>query len=266
MTNTSSKIVAGISPDTAIELLVKEYGPKLYSLGIKFCGNPDEAQDMVQEVFYNVYKSWHTFKGDSKVTTWLYTIASRVCQKMHSKRAGEPAHMLSLSSARDEASGQFLQIASDDQTPLEMQLKHETEQLIAQGITRLPEKYRMPIIMKDLAGLSIEDVSTVLNIPIATIKTHLHRGRKMIQDWLEQIHSATGEVDSDAWSICRDLYLIYHKAKALGIDISLPDFYCENCHELFQDTQDPNFAQNTDFPAFTEDVHNQVIRHAKNRK
>lgn len=265
MIDANNQLVAGISADLAVELLVKEYGHKLFTLGLKFCRNPDEAQEMVQEVFYQAYKSWDTFKGDAQVTTWLYTIASRVCAKMHTKRAGEPDRMLSLSSAKDEATHHSHDIPAEQDTPLEIQLRHESEQLILHAIANLPEKYRMPIIMKDMAGLSIQQVAQVLDTPEPTIKTHLHRGRNMVQESLENIHNAAGEIDPTVWTICRDLYAIHQKAKTHDIQFSLPDYYCENCTHMFQQAAEhPPFNDSASVD-FCEEICTQVIHNVKTR-
>lgn len=65
---------------TAIPQLVEMHGPKLYSLASRLCGNVSDAEDMVQEVFLQAHRKWHTFKGDAKPGTWLYAIAARSCK------------------------------------------------------------------------------------------------------------------------------------------------------------------------------------------
>ncbi|MHC5114458.1 MAG: RNA polymerase sigma factor, partial [Planctomycetota bacterium] len=79
-----------------VQALVDEYGGQLYALGVRFCGDRTEAEDLVQEVFLQAYRAWDSFEGRSSRRTWLYTIAARACQRMHRKRAGEPERMGSL--------------------------------------------------------------------------------------------------------------------------------------------------------------------------
>ena len=86
------------SAEVAVGRLFEEHGARLYRLGVRFCGNADEAHDLVQDVFLQAFRSWKQFDGRSSPSTWLYTIAARRCQRRHRRRAGEPASLTSLSS------------------------------------------------------------------------------------------------------------------------------------------------------------------------
>ena len=77
----------------ALPLLVDSYGGRLHSLGLRFCGNAEDANDLVQEAFLRAFQKWHQFEGRSKASTWLFTIAARACNRMHRKRARQPRSM-----------------------------------------------------------------------------------------------------------------------------------------------------------------------------
>ena len=84
--------------EAAIQRLVDKYGGQLYSLAFRFCGSRDEAEDLVQEVFLQAFRSWGAFRGDADPKTWLFRIAANACQRMHRKKSGEPEHIGSLES------------------------------------------------------------------------------------------------------------------------------------------------------------------------
>ena len=84
---TTNRLTPGQSSEAedrpSFEQLVNEHGGTLYSLGLRFCGDRTQAEDMVQEVFLQAFRAWDGFEGRSSVKTWLYTIATRACQRMH---------------------------------------------------------------------------------------------------------------------------------------------------------------------------------------
>ena len=93
----------------AITELVGRDGAKILGLGMKLCGNRADAEDLVQETFLQAFRKWEQFEGRSSPSSWLYTIAARVCQRRHRRRAGEPDRMESLDellpTAREHATG-----------------------------------------------------------------------------------------------------------------------------------------------------------------
>ena len=77
--------------------VAERVAPRLYRIGLRMCGKPDEAEDLVQETLLQGFRKWEQFEGRSNPATWLYTIAGRLCQRKHRRRAGEPARLESLS-------------------------------------------------------------------------------------------------------------------------------------------------------------------------
>ncbi|MGD8870594.1 MAG: sigma factor, partial [Gemmatimonadota bacterium] len=88
--------LAGQPAEDVIPRLMDDYADHIYGLGLRMCDDPEKAQDLVQETFMRAFRSWASFDGRSKPSTWLYTIASRSCQRMERRRAGEPRHMRPL--------------------------------------------------------------------------------------------------------------------------------------------------------------------------
>ena len=171
------KELTGQEPaERAIPYLVDAYGGRLYAVGLRFCGRPEEAQDLVQETFLRALRNWSQFQGRSKVSTWLFAIASRVCQRMHRKRSGEPQALLSLDADLPFSEPQIAVVPSDWEEERELQVQARASLEVA--IARLPVTFRMPLVLSELVGLSIADCAEVMGLKEATVKTRLHRARQ----------------------------------------------------------------------------------------
>ena len=159
----------------AIPRLVDAHGGRLYGLGLKLCGNPEDAEDLVQEVFLQAYRKWHQFEGRSDPSSWLYTIGARACQRMHRRRSGEPARMEPLADllpSEDDAVPD-----PEAEGPLDAQLRREAREVIDRALLTLPPDFRLTLVLKDIAELSVSEVAEILGIKEATVKTRVHRAR-----------------------------------------------------------------------------------------
>ena len=180
-TPTADELDGSEPPEVALPLLVDAYGGRLYALGLRFCGNAEEAQDMVQETFLQAWRKWEQFEGRARASTWLYRIASRVCQRFHRKRAGEPDRLESLDAL--PFAGADLAVVPDG--PLTRVLREDARSEVEQAIADLPLAFRMPLVLKEIAGFSVAEVADVLGLKAATVKTRLHRARLRVRQALE---------------------------------------------------------------------------------
>lgn len=128
--------------EQALALLVETQGDRLYSLGIRFCGNREEAEDLVQETFLQAYKNWSQFQGRSSAATWLYTIASRVCQRFHRKKSGEPDRLESLEELLPFGESRMAVVPDGDDGPLALKIREEGRLQIEAAIAALPIEFR----------------------------------------------------------------------------------------------------------------------------
>ncbi|MHC4822156.1 MAG: RNA polymerase sigma factor, partial [Planctomycetota bacterium] len=108
----------GLDADEALPLLLDEYGGVLYGLGLRFCGNPADAEDLVQQTFLQAWRAWDGFDGRSSPGTWLHTIASRVCGRFRRKKSGEPRTVGSLESLLPFGESAMADLPGPDETPL----------------------------------------------------------------------------------------------------------------------------------------------------
>lgn len=220
--------------DQALPQLVEAYGGKLYAVGLRFCGRPEEAQDLVQETFLRAFRSWHQFQGRSSPKTWLFAIAGRVCQRMHRKRAGEPKVIQSLQGGVTFDASHMAVVPDnwDEDRELHVQARASLERAIAE----LPVMFRMPLVLKELVGLSVAECAEVLGLREATVKTRLHRARLRLRNALEA-HLPKAQVPAAVYSrkVCLDL--LYAKQEALDkrVAFAFPSgVVCERCAEFFK--------------------------------
>ncbi|MEZ6007793.1 MAG: RNA polymerase sigma factor [Planctomycetota bacterium] len=223
------------SPEAAraVAGLAEQEGPRLHALARRLCGKPDEAEDLVQEVFLAALKGWDGFEGRAAPTTWLYTIAARACQRMHRKRAGQPQHVLSLDVPLPFGAGDLPTLGAHEGGPPSEQVQREALERMQAGIVALPVTFRLPFVLKEVVGLSVADVARVLGLKPATVKTRLHRARLRVRQELEKSMEAR-EVPAAAYErqVCLDLLAAKQEALDRGTDLAQP-IVCERCREVF---------------------------------
>jgi RNA polymerase sigma-70 factor (ECF subfamily) len=162
--------------------MYRDHVDQIYRYAHRLCGETESAKDLVQETFLNAYQGLKDFRGESKVSTWLYTIASRACIRMRRKRKGEPEHELSLEEFVPTSEGEFrLQIPIDGLSPEEALQNKELREALDQAIDKLPKKYRMALVLRDMEGLSAKEVGAIMRVNERAVKSRLHRARLFVR-------------------------------------------------------------------------------------
>lgn len=237
----------GEPPEVAIPRLMDDYADQIYGLGLRICDDPDKAEDLVQETFMRALRGWKGFDGRSKASTWLYTIASRACQRLERRRAGEPREMKKLDQLLPTRDRTIVDLPSDGGTPLEWIERQDVIDAVRRAIESLPMHFRLPVVLKEIEGMSVEDVAAVLGIKPATVKTRLHRARLLIRKELSKPlpRKPTPEPHPpDAQ--CLDLLWAKQEAIDKGVDFPIPERHlCERCRSVFATldmTEDVCFA------------------------
>lgn len=166
----------------AFDRLYREHVDRMFRLAQRLCGHADDARDLVQETFLNAYRRFNQFRGDAQVSTWLYTIASRACLRMRRRRKGAPARELSLDEFIPTPDGELrLQIPIQGLTPEEALEKKELKRALNSAIQRLPPKYRLVLVLRDMEGLSAKEVGQVMGLNERAVKSRLHRARLFVR-------------------------------------------------------------------------------------
>lgn len=219
----------------AVEHLVDRFGGALYGLALRLCGNPEDAEDLAQEVFLQAFRKWDQFEGRAQPSTWLHTIATRACTRRHRLRSGEPRHIDSLDVLWPDGTSAVPEVPDGGGGPLADALDRETRERVEAALAALPDLYRMPLILKDVMGLELSAVGEILGIKPQTVKTRLHRARLQLRQVLEQSlprRDAPPEVDS---TVCRDLLVARMEAADRGVPFPVPcETLTERCAGLIQ--------------------------------
>lgn len=163
--------------------IVGLYKDKIFHLAYRMLNNRHEAEDIVQETFLRVYKSLDRYDENQKFSTWIYRIGTNLCIDRLRKR--KPSYSLDADMNDQEGMDGYSMIPSDDRTPESEMLISETQRIIHQAIESLPAKYKTIMILRYIQDMSLQEISDVLDLPVTTIKTRVHRGREYLRKKLE---------------------------------------------------------------------------------
>ena len=162
--------------------IVELFQDKLYRVCFRMLGNRHEAEDIAQEAFVRAFINIHTFDTKRKFSTWIYRIATNLCIDRIRKK--KPDYFLDAEVAGTEGLNMYSQIASTEELPEEEVLKMEMQDRVQYEISRLPDKYRAVIVLKYMEDLPLQEISDILEMPLGTVKTRIHRGREALRKQL----------------------------------------------------------------------------------
>ncbi|MEZ4222743.1 MAG: sigma-70 family RNA polymerase sigma factor [Polyangiaceae bacterium] len=175
--------------ERAFNELVELYEQRVFRLVFRMLGRRDEAEDMAQEVFVQVFKAIGTFRGDSKLGTWVYRIAVNLCKnriKYLARRHEGAQQELEPHAERaplSEAKGvTFGDVARPDHMVEGMQ----AERIVQLAMTELEADFREVLILRDVEDLSYEEIAEITGLPDGTVKSRIHRARSMLKARVER--------------------------------------------------------------------------------
>jgi RNA polymerase sigma-70 factor, ECF subfamily len=160
--------------ESAFASLVNAYKDLVFAMATRLTGSRDLAEDLAQEAFLRVHRGLPYFRGEARLGTWIYRIVANLATEPRFHRSGAA----SLDTGRQ---GGPTEVASNDSSFGDLELKDRLEKAIA----RLPEHYRLLIAGHYLKGVRYEDLAEAAGVPMGTVKTHLHRAKKMLRRMLE---------------------------------------------------------------------------------
>ncbi|MGE3167161.1 MAG: RNA polymerase sigma factor [Planctomycetota bacterium] len=223
------------SAKVAIPELIDQHGGQIYHLGLRFCGNAQDAEDLVQEVFLQAYRGWDGFEGRSSPKTWLYAIAARACQRMHRKRSGEPSQLESLESLLPFGQPRIAQVVSEHDAVFREQLRTEARERIEEAIASLPDDFRVPLILKEIVGFSVPEVASILGLEEGTVKSRVHRARLRLRAALDSVLPRQPQ-DAPPPAYSQQMCLDLLDAKQEALDRGVPfnsEIICDRCRSVF---------------------------------
>ncbi|MGO9832190.1 MAG: sigma-70 family RNA polymerase sigma factor [Myxococcaceae bacterium] len=155
----------------ALDEVLAKHEKQVFRFGLRMCGSEEDARDVLQETLVAAFRGLPEFRGDADLSTWLYQIARSFCIKARRLRSGEPAEKVSLDQPEAQA------VPSDGLVPEARAHAREMGDVLQAAILSLPEGHREVIVLKDVEGLTAEDVARVLHEDVAAVKSRLHRAR-----------------------------------------------------------------------------------------
>ncbi len=160
-----------------------QFAPQLYSAAMRMTRNPADAEDLVQETFLKAYRAYHTFEEGTNLKAWLYRILTNTYINKYRKDSRRPSEV-DLGAVEDLYL--YRNIGSEESAEAarsteERVLDGLVESDIKEAVEDLPENFRLPVLLADLAGFSYKEIADILDIPIGTVMSRLHRGRKAME-------------------------------------------------------------------------------------
>ncbi len=168
----------------AFDEIVRRYMSRMVNLAYQMTGDSELAQDVAQDTFYRAYRSAATYKQIAKFSTWLYTIAINLCRN-ELRRRKHKFYSLEEMAEREEESSVRVDIEDKSAQTDRAAEQKELGSLIMKAIDNLPEKFKQPIILRDVQGLSYEETGKILNLPEGTVKSRINRARQRVKDMLK---------------------------------------------------------------------------------
>lgn len=172
------KTLAGDS--AAFGELVRKYQDRLYNTMVHVSGNTEDAYDVVQDAFVQAFVKLETFKHSSRFYTWLYRIAFNMAATM--RRRQRP--VVSIEMGRDLHGGDPM---TTNQGPEQILEQQENRDRVQAAIARLGDEHREVVVLRDIEGCSYETIAEILDVPVGTVRSRIHRARSALRDDLRDM-------------------------------------------------------------------------------
>jgi RNA polymerase sigma-70 factor (ECF subfamily) len=173
--------------ESAVHELAERYGSRIYQLALRQMKNREDAEEVTQDVLMKVYRKIDAFRGDSALSSWIYRITfNTAMSRLRTSKLARAAQQHERNrDDEDENQRAARQPADWSNMPDEELLRAQLRRAVVAAIQDLPEIYRVPVVLRDIEGLSTEEASTRLHVKDQTLKSRLHRGRLMLRERLQ---------------------------------------------------------------------------------
>ena len=169
----------------AFDLLINKYQHRIVSLVARYVSDPSEAQDVAQEAFIKAYRAIDRFRGDSAFYTWLYRIAINTAKNwLVARKRRPPATDIDAADAEQYDMESRLK---EQGTPENEMMREEIKRTVFDTISQLPDDLRTAIMLREMEGMSYEDIALTMDCPIGTVRSRIFRAREAIDEKLKPL-------------------------------------------------------------------------------
>lgn len=164
--------------EAAFEELIRQYEKKVYTLCFRMCGNSEDAEEAAQDAFLALWRGIDRFRQESSLSTWIYRLATNACIDTLRRRKKQSG---SISLDDEEL---FVDAVDTSPQPQETVEHRESQKLLQEGLSALPEEYRKVLILREIEGLSYTEIAESASIELGTVKSRISRGRSLLRNFL----------------------------------------------------------------------------------
>ncbi len=175
------------------------FAPQLYSAALRMTRNPADAEDVLQETFLKAYRAYHTFQEGTNLKAWLYRILTNTYINRYRKAQRRPSEV-DLGEIEDLYLYRRIgsaESAEASRSAEDAVLEGFVDADVKNAVETLPERFRLPVLLADVEGFSYKEIAEILDVPIGTVMSRLHRGRKALQKALWKFAQERGLVDDE---------------------------------------------------------------------
>jgi RNA polymerase sigma-70 factor (ECF subfamily) len=187
-----SELRAGV--DAAYERLIQRFEVPVFNIVSRLMDDPADAADVVQEVFLKVFRNVASFRQDSSLKTWIYRIAVNEARNHRRWFSRHRRQEVGLEADPGETQGYQDWLPDPGRSPFEMALDHETRELIEEALAQVNPRFRAALVLREIEGLSYEEIVEILDISLGTVKSRILRGREALRKQLAGRLSFSGAV------------------------------------------------------------------------
>jgi len=182
--------------EEAVRELADRYGHRIFQMALRHMKNREDAEEVTQDVLLKVSRKIDKFRGDAALSSWIYRITFNTAMSRlrthRAERAAEAERDRTLGAHESVEHPTPRQAADWSYMPDEVLLRRQLREAVATALPQLPEIYRVPVVLRDIEGLTTEEASTRLRVKDQTLKSRLHRGRVMLR---QQLNAFTSGLD-----------------------------------------------------------------------
>ena len=173
----------------AADQLASVYGPMIHQLAFRYMKSWEDAEEVAQDVMMKVIRRIDAFRGDSALSSWIYRITfNTAMSRLRNSKHSRPFEVLQSDLGKDTTATPF-EVPDWSGLGDESVMRAELRRALAKALSGLPDVYRVPVVLRDIHGLSTEEASQVLRVKTQTLKSRLHRGRMLLRERLGDFSS-----------------------------------------------------------------------------